>query len=70
MARKFKISFECENAVFADYLHDAIADALLCVSKKIRQTGNLHGLVYDNNGNLIGNYDLREHAAVTLSDYV
>jgi len=58
--RKFKIEFECENAVFSDDLHNAIADAVLDVSKKVRQTGNLHGLVRDNNGNLIGHYDLQE----------
>lgn len=58
--RKFKIEFECENDVFANDLHNAIADAVLSVSKRIRQVGDLHGVVRDNNGNLIGQYDLRK----------
>lgn len=57
--RFFKIAFDCDNDVFADYLHDAIADALLDVSKKVRQ-GNLHGRVRDNNGNHIGDFEFKE----------
>ena len=57
--RTFKLAFECENVMFEEYLHDAIADALLEISKQVRRTGNLHGLVRDNNGNLIGDYDLK-----------
>lgn len=57
--RTFAIKFKCENDVFVNDLHNAIADAVLAVSKKVRQTNNLHGLVRDNNGNIIGEYDLK-----------
>ena len=60
MTRKFIVTFECENDVFANDLHNAVADAVLSVSKKVRQTGSLHGLVRDSNGNLIGKFDLTE----------
>ena len=58
MTRKFQLTFECENEVFDDDLHGAIADALLQASKRVRQHHDLHGLVRDNNGNTIGAYDL------------
>lgn len=58
MTRRFQITFDCENDVFAEDLHNAIADAVLHVSKRVRQHGDLHGIVRDNNGNTIGYYNL------------
>lgn len=56
--RKFQITFDCENDVFAEDLHRGIADALVQVARRVRVEGDLHGLVRDMNGNRIGAYDL------------
>lgn len=58
MSRKFQLTFECENEVFDDDLHKAIADALVQAARRVRVEGDLHGLVRDMNGNTIGAYDL------------
>jgi hypothetical protein len=57
--KQFTLWFECENSVFDDHTADAIADALLAVSKEVRQHGiNANGAAWirDNNGNRIGTY--------------
>jgi hypothetical protein len=57
--KQFTLSFECENAVFADYPADAIADALLAVSKEVRRHDlrpNSAQWIRDGNGNRIGTY--------------
>lgn len=66
MTKQFTVSFECENAVFGDYPADAIADALLAISKKVRQGGlrpNEAQWVRDNNGNRIGTYKYENREA-------
>jgi hypothetical protein len=60
-ANTFTLSFECNNEVFADYVNDAIADALLAVSKHVRHerlAPNEAQWVRDNNGNRIGTWKL------------
>jgi hypothetical protein len=55
----FTLTFECDNAVFADYRDDAIADVLLAASKQVRQRGthlNEAYWLHDSNGNRIGTY--------------
>jgi hypothetical protein len=57
--KRFTLWFACENAVFDEYTHDAIADALLAVSKEVRKHGtrpNEANSIRDNNGNIIGSY--------------
>jgi hypothetical protein len=59
MTRRFSLAFECENAVFEDYPADAIADALLAVSKEVRQrplVANAVRMICDNNGNRVGTW--------------
>jgi hypothetical protein len=58
-SRMFTLKFSTANAVFdGPYTADAIADALLAVSKRVRQRGldPAHGPIVDNNGNTIGSY--------------
>lgn len=54
----FTLKFSTANAVFDGYTADAVADALLAVSKRVRQQGldPAFGPVVDNNGNTIGSY--------------
>jgi|SoimicmetaTmtHMC_FD_contig_31_7494711_length_471_multi_2_in_0_out_0_2 hypothetical protein len=55
----FTLKFSTANAVFdGPYTADAIADALLAVSKRVRQRGldPAFGPIVDNNGNTIGSY--------------
>jgi hypothetical protein len=57
--KTFSVQFECENEVFTDYMNDAIADALLNISKRVRHERlqpNEAQWVRDNNGNRIGTF--------------
>jgi hypothetical protein len=69
----FRFEIECDNEVFTDYPADAIADALLAVSKQVRREGlypNSAQWIRDNNGNRIGTfkYENRERLAGRLAE--
>lgn len=61
--KMFNVFFYCENDVFNDDLANAVADALLSVSRYVLSHGVCaprdSGQIRDNNGNSIGMWEFK-----------
>jgi hypothetical protein len=55
----FSLSFNMDNAAFADGNHpDEVARILRDIAARVGEQGDEYGIIYDYNGNVVGNWDM------------
>jgi hypothetical protein len=55
----FTLSFNMDNAAFADGNHpDEVARILRDIAARVGEQGDEYGIIYDYNGNVVGNWDM------------
>ena len=58
MTSTFKIEFECDNAAFSEYPQAECVRILNDITDKLTYNGQTDGIIFDVNGNRIGQWCL------------